>query len=125
MSNAIQGLESNLALLVLVAMVLLVLNLVLILILIAMLAELRRKVKSLNLGIAAFQKVEKSDLIQREPLQSSRRSHQKEPGQELPDSLLIEKAIAMVKAETSISQIKSDLGIDDNYLEILIKQHKP
>ena len=124
MTNATQWIESNLALLVVIAIILLAINLLVMLVLRSGLAELRQEIKAMNLVRDAGQRVISHDLAQHEALQSSQTSSLKTSGQGLPDSLLIEKAIALIKAEVPTEQIKSDLGIDDNYLEILVKQHK-
>ena len=124
MTNATQWIESNLALLVVIAIILLAINLLVMLVLRSRLAELIQEIKAMNLVRDAGQRVISHDLAQHEALQSSQTSSLKTSGQGLPDSLLIEKAIALIKAEVPTEQIKSDLGIDDNYLEILVKQHK-
>ena len=124
MTNATQWIESNLALLVVIAIILLAINLLVMLVLRSRLAELRQEIKAMNLVRDAGQRVISHDLAQHEALQSSQTSHLTTSGQGLPNSLLIEKAIALIKAEVPTEQIKSDLGIDDNYLEILVKQHK-
>jgi len=124
MTNATQWIESNLALLVVIAIILLAINLLVMLVLRSGLAELRQEIKAMNLGRDAGQQVISNDLAQHEALQSSQTSSLNTSGQGLPNSLLIEKAIALIKAEVPPEQIKSDLGIDDNYLEILVKQHK-
>ena len=124
MTNATHWIESNLALLVVIAIILLAINLLVMLVLRSGLAELRQEIKAMNLFRDAGQRVISHDLAQHEALQSSQTSSLTTSGQGLPNSLLIEKAIALIKAEVPTEQIKSDLGIDDNYLEILVKQHK-
>ena len=124
MTNATQWIESNLALLVVIAIILLAINLLVMLVLRSGLAELRQEIKAMNLVGDAGQRVISHDLAQHEAPQSSQTSSLTTSGQGLPNSLLIEKAIALIKAEVPPEQIKSDLGIDDNYLEILVKQHK-
>ena len=119
MTNAIQWIESNLALLVVIAIILLAINLLVMLVLRSGLAELRQEIKAMNLFRDAGQRVISHDLAQPAALQSSQTS-----SQGLPDSLLIEKAIALIKAKVPTEQIRSDLGIEDNYLEILVNQHK-
>ena len=124
MTNATQWIESNLALLVVIAIILLAINLLVMLVLRSGLAELRQEIKTINLERDAGQVVIRHDLAEHETLHSSKISNLNTSAQGLPNSLLIEKAIALIKAEVPSEQIKSDLGIDDNYLEILVKQHK-
>ena len=124
MTNATLWIESNLALLVVIAIILLTINLLVMLVLRSGLAELRQEIKAMILVRDAGQQVISHDLGQHEALLSSQTSSLNTSGQGLPNSLLIEKAIALIKAEVPTEQIKSDLGIDDNYLEILVKQHK-
>lgn len=124
MTNATLWIESNLALLVVIAIILLTINLLVMLVLRSGLAELRQEIKAMNLVRDAGQRVISHDLTQHEALQSSQTSSLNTSGKGLPNSLVIEKAIALIKAEVPTEQIKTDLGIDDNYLEILVKQHK-
>ena len=124
MSSASQWIESNLALIVIIAIILLILNLLVMLNLSSRLGTLSQEVKSLNFGSLSWQQAVDNELDQNDIVKSSKISAPKTVGQKLPDSLLIEKAIALIKADTSASQIKSDLGIDENHLEILLRQHK-
>ena len=124
MTNVTQWIESNIALLMVFAIILLALNLIVMIILRSWLAELRQEIRAINLGRDVERQVNSHHSTQLETLQSSQTSTSDPSGHRLPESLLIEKAVALIKAEVPTEQIKSDLGIDDNYLEILVKQHK-
>lgn len=119
MDSALQWVEGNPALLLIIAIILLAINLLVMLVLRSGLAELRQEIKAMNLGKDAGQRSISHDLAQHEALQSSQTS-----SQGLPAPLLIEKAIALIKAKVPTEQIKLDLGIEDNYLEILVNQHR-
>ena len=125
MDNALKWIEGNPAQLLGLITVLLILNLLVIFILASRFADLRREIKGLGFGSNGFRHMTGNGLGQTATKQSQQKSALKSTNHGLPDSLLIEKAIAMIKASTPLSQIQSDLGIDSRYLEILIKQHKP
>ena len=125
MDNALKWIEGNPALLLGLITVLLILNLLVIFILASRFADLRREIKGLGFGSNGLRHMTGNGLGQNATQQSQQTSTSNSTNHGLPDSLLIERAIAMIKAGTPLSQIQSDLGIDSRYLEILIKQHKP
>ena len=125
MDNALKWIEGNPALLLGLITVLLILNLLVIFILASRFADLRREIKGLGFGSNGLRHMTGNGLGQNATKQSQQTSASNSTNHGLPDSLLIEKAIAMIEASTPLSQIQSDLGIDSRYLEILIKQHKP
>ena len=125
MDNALKWIEGNPTLLLGLITVLLILNLLVIFILASRFAELRREIKGLGFGSNSLRQVTGNGLGQTVTKQSQQTSASKSTSHGLPDSLLIEKAIAMIKASIPLSQIQLDLGIDSRYLEILVKQHKP
>jgi hypothetical protein len=125
MDSALQWIEGNLALLMTFVILLMILNLLVIFILTSRLAELRQEIKALSLGSYSWRQATSADLEQSAEMQSQQVSASKATDHGLPSSLLIEKAIAQIKLGTPVDQIQADLGIDDHYLEILIKQHKP
>lgn len=125
MDNALKWIEGNPALLLGLITVLLILNLLVIFILASRFADLRREIKGLGFGSNGLRHMTGNSLGQNATQQSQQTSTSNSTNHGLPDSLLIERAIAMIKAGTPLSQIQSDLGMDSHYLEILIKQHKP
>ena len=125
MDSALQWIEGNLALLLALVIALMILNLLVIFILTSRLAELRQEIKALSLGSYSWRQATSADLEQSAEMQSQQVSASKATDHGLPSSLLIEEAIAQIKLGTPVDQIQADLGIDDHYLEILIKQHKP
>lgn len=125
MDSALQWIEGNLALLLALVIALMILNLLVIFILTSRLAELRQEIKALSLGSYSWRQATNADQEQNAEVQSQQVSASKATDHGLPSSLLIEKAIAQIKLGTPVDQIQADLGIDDHYLEILIKQHKP
>ena len=125
MDSALQWIEGNLALLLALVIALMILNLLVIFILTSRLADLRQEIKALSLGSYSWRQATSADLGQSAAVQSQQVSASKATDHGLPSSLLIEKAIAQIKLGTPVDQIQADLGIDDHYLEILIKQHKP
>lgn len=125
MDSALQWIEGNLALLLALVIALMILNLLVIFILTSRLAELRQEIKALSLGSYSWRQATSADQEQNAEVQSQQVSASKATDHGLPSSLLIEKAIAQIKLGTPVDQIQADLGIDDHYLEILIKQHKP
>ncbi len=125
MDSALQWIEGNLALLLALVIALMILNLLVIFILTSRLAELRQEIKALSLGSYSWRQATSADLEQNAEVRSQQVSASKATDHRLPSSLLIEKAIAQIKLGTPGDQIQADLGIDDHYLEILIKQHKP
>ena len=124
MNNILQWIEGNFAVVFLLSIVLLLLNLLATFILSSRFAKLSQEIKTLSLGSYSWQKAKSSDLDQHNAMQASQISTSRATDHGLPGSLLIEKAIALIKVGTPISQIQSELGIDNHYLEILIKQHK-
>ena len=124
MDSALQWIEGNLALLLALVIALMILNLLVIFILTSRFAELRQEIKALSLGSYSWRQATGADLEQNAEVQSQSVSAAKDTKHRLPRSLLIEKAIEQIKAGTPADQIQVDLGIDDHYLEILIKQHK-
>ena len=125
MDSALQWIEGNLALLLALVIALMILNLLVIFILTSRLAELRQEIKALSLGSYSWRQATSADQEQSAEMQSQQVSASKTTDHRLPNSSLIEKAIAQIKLGTPVDQIQADLGIDDHYLEILIKQHKP
>ena len=125
MDNALKWIEGNPALLLGLITVLLILNLLVIFILTSRLSELRREIKALSLGSYSWRQATSADLEQNAEVHSQQVSASKATDHRLPSSLLIEKAIALIKSGTPADQIKADLKIDHHYLEILLKQHKP
>ena len=125
MDSALQWIEGNLALLLALVIALMILNLLVIFILTSRLAELRQEIKALSFGSYSWRQATGADLEQNAEVHSQPVSAAKDRKHRLPGSLLIEKAIEQIKAGTPADQIQVDLGIDDHYLEILIKQHKP
>ena len=125
MDSALQWIEGNPALLVALVIMQIILNLLVIFILTSRLAQLRQEIKALSLGSYSWHQATSADLEQSAEMQSQQVSASKATDHGLPSSLLIEKAIAQIKLGTPVDQIQADLGIDDHYLEILIKQHKP
>ena len=125
MDSALQSIEGNLVLLMALVIALMTLNLLVIFILTSRLADLRQEIKALSLGSYSWRQATSADQEQNAEVQSQQVSASKATDHGLPSSLLIEKAIAQIKLGTPVDQIQADLGIDDHYLEILIKQHKP
>ena len=125
MDSALQWIEGNLVLLMALVIALMTLNLLVIFILTSRLAELRQEIKALSLGSYSWRQATSADLEQNAEVHSQQVTASKATDHRLPSSLLIEKAIAQIKLGTPVDQIQADLGIDDHYLEILIKQHKP
>ena len=125
MDSALQWIEGNPALLVALVIMQIILNLLVIFILTSRLAELRQEIKALSLGSYSWRQATSADLEQSAAVHSQPISAAKDTKHRLPGSLLIEEAIAQIKLGTPVDQIQADLGIDDHYLEILIKQHKP
>ena len=125
MNSALQWIEGNLALLMALIIVLIIINLLAIFSLTSRLAELKQEIKTLSLGSYSWRQATSADLQKNAAETSQQISASKETDHELPSSLLIEKAIALIKSGTPADQIKADLKIDHHYLEILLKQHKP
>ena len=125
MDSALQWIEGNLALLMALVIALIILNLLVIFILTSRVAELRQEIKALSLGSYSWRQATSADQEQNPEVRSQQVSASKATDHGLPSSLLIEKVIAQIKLGTPVDQIQADLGIDDHYLEILIKQHKP
>ena len=125
MNSALQWIDGNLAVLMALIIVLIILNLLAIFSLTSRFAELRQEIKALSLGSYSWRQATSADLQKNAAELSQQISASKETDHELPSSLLIEKAIALIKSGTPAGQIKADLKIDHHYLEILIKQHKP
>ena len=125
MDSALQWIEGNPALLVALVIMQIILNLLVIFILTSRLAQLRQEIKALSFGSYSWRQATSADLEQSAAVHSQPISAAKDTKHRLPGSLLIEEAIAQIKLETPVDQIQADLGIDDHYLEILIKQHKP
>ena len=125
MNSALQWIEGNLALLMALIIVLIMLNLLAIFSLTSRLAELKQEIKALSLGSYSWRQATSADLQKNAAETSQLISASKATDHELPSSLLIEKAIALIKSGTPGDQIQADLKIDHHYLEILIKQHKP
>ena len=125
MDSALQSIEGNLVLLMALVIALMTLNLLVIFILTSRLADLRQEIKALSLGSYSWRQATSADQEQNAEVQSQQVSASQAADHGLPSSLLIEKAIAQIKLGTPVDQIQADLGIDDHYLEILIKQHKP
>ena len=124
MDSALQSIEGNLVLLMALVIALMTLNLLVIFILTSRLAQLRQEIKALSFGSYSWRQATGADLEQNAEVHSQPVSAAKDRKHRLPGSLLIEKAIEQIKAGTPADQIQVDLGIDDHYLEILIKQHK-
>ena len=125
MDSALQWIEGNPALIVALVIMQIILNLLVIFILTSRLAQLRQEIKALSFGSYSWRQATSADLEQSAAVHSQPMSASKATDHGLPSSLLIEKAIAQIKLGTPVDQIQADLGIDDHYLEILIKQHKP
>ena len=125
MDSALQWLEGNLGLLMVLIILLIILNLLVIISLTSRLAELKQEIKALNLGSYSWRQATNDDLKKNAAEAAQLVSTSKAIDHELPSSLLIEKAIALIKSGMPGDQIQADLKIDHHYLEILIKQHKP
>ena len=125
MNNALEWIDSNLALLMALVILLIILNLLAIFILTSRLAGLRKEIQALILERYSWRQATSANMEQNAAVKAQPVSASKTPDHGLPSSLLIEKAIALIKSGTPSDQIKADLKIDDHYLEILIKQHKP
>lgn len=124
MDSALQWIEGNPVLLVALVIMQIILNLLVIFILTSRLAQLRQEIKALSFGSYSGRQATGTDLEHNAEVQSQSVSAAKDTKHRLPGSLLIEKAIEQIKAGTPADQIQVNLGIDDHYLEILIKQHK-
>ena len=125
MNSAFQWIEGNLALFIALIIVLIILNLLAIFSLTSRFAELKQEIKALSLGSYSWRQATRADLKQNAAENSQPVSASIATDHELPSSLLIEKAIALIKSGIPGDQIQADLKIDRHYLEILIKQHKP
>lgn len=124
MDSVLQGIASNPALLLALVIMQIILSLLVMFILTSRLAQLRQEIKALSFGSYSWRQATGANLEQNAEVQSQSVSAAKDTKHRLPGSLLIEKAIEQIKEGTPADQIQVDLGIDDHYLEILIKQHK-
>lgn len=124
MNNAAQWIEGNLALLLGAITFLLIINLLVMFILTSRVADIMRETKRLGFSSNSLRHMGGNGLNQTANIHAQQISASNSADHSLPDSLLIEKAIAMIHAGTPLERIQSDLGIDGHYLEILVKQHK-